>query len=76
MQLLYAGFSFEYGNLFDDRDDIRLDGGITSESAFLEINTIIGSVYAAYGLAEGGRSNYYLFLGQSFNHWKVGIGGR
>ncbi|MDZ7860659.1 MAG: patatin-like phospholipase family protein [Candidatus Krumholzibacteriota bacterium] len=76
MQPLYAGFSLEYGNVFDKRDDIKFDRGIASGSAFLGINTIIGSVYAAYGVAEGGRSNYYLFLGQSFNHWRVGIGGR
>jgi len=75
-QPLYAGFSLEYGNVFDKRDNIKLGGGIASGSAFLGINTLIGSVYAAYGIAEGGRSNYYLFLGQSFNHWRVGIGGR
>ncbi len=76
MQPFYAGCSFEYGNVFEKRDDIKFDSGIAAGSFFLGFDTIIGPIYAGYGLAEGGRSNYYLFLGQSFDHWRVGVGGR
>jgi len=76
MQPFYAGCSFEYGNVFDKRDDIKFESGIASGSLFLGLDTIIGPLYVGYGLSEGGRGNYYLFLGQSFDHWRVGVGGR
>ncbi|MBD3179748.1 MAG: BamA/TamA family outer membrane protein [Candidatus Latescibacteria bacterium] len=76
MQPFYAGCSIEYGNVFEKRDEISYDAGVLSGSLFLGIDTFIGPVYAAYGLSEGGRSNYYLFLGQSFNHWRAGLGER
>ena len=76
MQPFYAGCSFEYGNVFEKRDDIKTEKGIAAGSFFLGMDTIIGPIYAGYGLAEGGRGNYYLFLGQSFDHWRVGVGGR
>ncbi len=60
----YAGLSAEYGNTFDRREDIAFDAGIAAGSVFVGIETILGPVYIAYGLAEGDRGNYYLFLGK------------
>jgi len=75
MQPLYMGCSFEYGNVFERRAEIDIEAGIAAGSVFIGLDTIIGPIYAAYGIAEGGRNNYYLFLGQSFNHWRAGMGG-
>jgi NTE family protein len=62
---LYGGASFEYGNVFQDRSDIRFDSGIASASIFIGLDTIIGPIQLAYGRSEGGRDNYYFMLGQS-----------
>jgi NTE family protein len=67
---VYAGFSLEYGNVFQSRSEIRWDSGIFAGSAFLGADTPIGPFYVAYGFAEGGRSNYYLFLGQPPRHFR------
>ena len=32
-------------------------------SAFIGLDTYIGPLYLAAGLAEGGRTNFYLFIG-------------
>ena len=65
---LFGGLSFEYGNVFQRRSDIRFDGGVAGGSVFLGLDTMLGPAYLAYGLAEGGRRNFYLILGQSFKH--------
>jgi NTE family protein len=61
---LYAGASFEYGNVFALRDDMAFDKGLAGGSAFLGLDTLLGPVYIAYGLSEGGRDNVYFYLGQ------------
>jgi len=61
---LYGGMSAEYGNVFQERTDIRFDNGIAAGSVFLSFDTLIGPIYLAYGRAEHDRSNYYLFLGK------------
>jgi NTE family protein len=70
---LYGGLTIEYGNVFQERSDIELDDGIASGSMFLGLDTILGPVYVAYGLSEGGRGNFYFILGRSFNHRCAGF---
>jgi NTE family protein len=72
---LYGGLSFEYGNVFQRRSDIRFDGGVSGGSAFLGLDTMLGPAYLAYGISEGGRRNFYLILGQSFRHRRSGFAG-
>jgi len=60
---LYIGASLEAGNVWSDRDNIGFDDMITSGSLFLGLDTYFGPLYLAAGLAEGGRSNFYLSLG-------------
>jgi NTE family protein len=62
---LYGGFSLEYGNVFQERDHIDLENGRAAGCLFLGLDTLIGPVYVAYGITEGDRQNYYLFLGRS-----------
>ncbi len=62
---LYGGFSLEYGNVFQERNQIDLENGRAAGNLFLGLDTLIGPVYVAYGITEGDRQNYYLFLGRS-----------
>lgn len=65
---VYAGFTLEYGNVFEDRNDISLstDDALAAGSLFLGMDTILGPVYFSYGHAEGGENSVYLFLGRIF----------
>jgi NTE family protein len=60
---LYFGASFEAGNVWQRQSDIGFDDLITSGSLFLSLDTYFGPLYLAAGLAEGGRSNFYLSVG-------------
>ncbi len=60
---LYFGASLEAGNVWEQRSDIGFDSLITSGSVFLGLDTFFGPVYLAAGLADGGRSNFYLSVG-------------
>ncbi|UCF04183.1 MAG: patatin, partial [bacterium] len=72
----YAGLSLEYGNVFQERADITFDRGIAAGSLFLGLDTLIGPIYLAYGRAEGGRGNFYFFLGTSFHKRRGDFRGR
>lgn len=64
----YAGFSLEYGNVYEDRDDISLAPGeaLLAGSVFLGADTVLGPVYLGYGHAEQGNDSIYLYLGRLF----------
>jgi NTE family protein len=70
---IYAGFSAEYGNVFPDRNEIRFDNMISAGSVFLGLDTTIGPIYLAYGFAEAGRRNFYLFLGRPPRYRQAGF---
>ena len=70
---LYAGLTVEYGNVFQTRRQIQLGDGIASSSVFLGLNTLIGPIFLAYARAEGGRANYYMSLGETFHHRRLGF---
>lgn len=63
---VYLGVSLEAGNVWNDRDEIRFDSLIPAGSISLAVDSPLGPVYLAWGLAEGGRSATYLFLGRTF----------
>ncbi len=60
---VYVGASLEAGNVWQRRDDIGFDSMLINGSVFLGLDTLFGPVYLAGGFAEGGRSNFYLFVG-------------
>ncbi len=62
----YAGVSVEIGNVWQDQDDITFDDTITAGSIYVGFDTFVGPIYFAYGLAEGGNSSFYSFLGTIF----------
>ena len=58
----YVGGTLEAGGVWQDA--ISLDDTIIAGSVFLGTDTVIGSMYLAYGHAEGGHQGVYLFLGR------------
>ncbi len=62
---VYAGLSFEAGNVWTDRDDL-LEDMILGGSAFVGMETPLGPLYLGYGVAEGNRDSFYLYLGRTF----------
>lgn len=60
---LYFGASLEAGNVWQQRSDIVSSAVLVSGSLFIGLDTAIGPIYLAAGLAEQGRKNFYLSLG-------------
>ncbi|HLU07266.1 MAG TPA: patatin-like phospholipase family protein [Woeseiaceae bacterium] len=60
---LYLGASLEAGNVWQTRSDISLDSLIVNGSIFAGLDTYFGPLFLAAGIAEGGQSSFYLFLG-------------
>ncbi len=60
---VYLGASAELGNVWQARSDISFDSAQFNGSVFAGLDTFIGPIYLAAGFAEGGRSNFYLFIG-------------
>lgn len=63
---LYVGGSLEIGNAWQDSSEVSFGNTLTAGSLFLGADTFIGPVYFAGGLAEGGNSAVYLYVGRPF----------
>jgi len=63
---LYFGASLEVGNAWQSSDDVSLSNSLLAGSLFVGADTFIGPVYFAGGLAEGGNTALYLFVGRPF----------
>ena len=61
---IYLGFSAEAGNVWQNRSDMDFDTMLWNGSLFAGLDTLIGPVYFAAGFAEGGNTNFYLFVGE------------
>jgi NTE family protein len=60
---LYLGLSAEAGNVWQTREEIGFESMQINGSAFLGIDSYFGAIYLAAGFAEGGETNFYLFIG-------------
>lgn len=60
---VYLGVSAEAGNVWQNRSDMSFESLRLNGSVFVGFDTLIGPVYLAAGLAEQGKSNFYLFVG-------------
>lgn len=60
---LYLGFSAEAGNVWQTRKDMSFDTMQLNGSVFAGLDSFFGPVYIAAGFAEGGQTNFYLFVG-------------
>jgi NTE family protein len=63
---LYVGGSLELGNAWQDSSEITFSNSLFAGSLYLGADTFIGPVYFAGGLAEGGHSALYLYIGRPF----------
>ncbi|MEO8225380.1 MAG: patatin-like phospholipase family protein [Gammaproteobacteria bacterium] len=63
---LYGGVTAEYGNVWQSNEDVSFADGISAGSLWVGADTPLGPIYLAYGLAEGGRSVFYLLVGRVF----------
>lgn len=65
---VYLGLSLEYGNVYEDQDEISFDpsNAMIAGSVFVGTDTVLGPVYVGYGHAERGNDSLYLFLGRIF----------
>lgn len=59
----YLGASVEAGNVWQRRSDIGFNSMLINGSLFAGMDTFFGPLYLAAGFAEGGHTNFYLFLG-------------
>ena len=62
----YLGASLEAGNTWQDTDDIEFSNLIGAGSLFIGLDTFIGPLYIAYGVAENSHDSFYLYLGKIF----------
>ena len=60
---LYLGASLEAGNVWEQRSDLSFESLIFNGSIFAGLDTWLGPLFLAAGIAEGGHSSFYLFLG-------------
>jgi len=63
----FGGVSLEIGNTWLREEDISFDSLRTSGSVFVGADSPIGPLYLGFGLAEGGNSALYLYVGNPFN---------
>jgi NTE family protein len=62
----YLGASLEYGDVFEDTDDVALGDMLLGGSVFLGADTFIGPTYVGFGYTEGGEYSAYLLVGSYF----------
>ena len=62
----FAGVSVEVGNAWDARSDISLSDSMVGGSLWAGVDTPIGPIYLAWGMAEGGQDSFYVFVGRVF----------
>ena len=62
----YIGATAEVGNTWQEKSDIKLDNSISAGSIFVGVDTILGPIYLAVGLAEGGQIALYFYVGRTF----------
>jgi NTE family protein len=60
---LYAGFSLESGDAWDKDNSINLK---YSGTVYVAADTLLGALYVAYGVSDGGYASAYLYLGEKF----------
>ncbi len=63
---MYAGFTLESGNAWNDRDDISFSNSVLAGSAFVGADTFLGPLYFAYGINDSNASTFYLYLGRKW----------
>ncbi len=63
---LYAGFSLEAGNAWDNGESSTLKNMKASASVYVAADTFLGPLYLAYGRSKERKDSVYLYLGEKF----------
>lgn len=63
---VYVGGSIEYGNAWENYEDVSKENMRLGGSFVIGADTVIGPLYLAYGYCEEEDGKIYLYLGQSF----------
>jgi NTE family protein len=61
---VYVGGSLEAGNVWSNREDVSFGTLRKAGSVFVAADTWLGPFYFAWGLANGGQSSFYIYLGR------------
>jgi len=61
----YLGASLEAGNAWQNRSDMSFDSMIVNGSIFAGVDTFLGQLFLAAGIAEKGESSFFLFFGNA-----------
>lgn len=62
----YAGAFAQAGNVWTDVENAELSDLVYSGTLFAGLDTALMPIYIGWGLAEGGQSEFYLFIGRAF----------
>ncbi|MGV8040455.1 MAG: patatin-like phospholipase family protein [Thermoanaerobaculaceae bacterium] len=63
---VYAGLSFETGNVWDTAREVRSSELRRSGAALFGADTLLGPLYFGWGTTSGGKDSFYLLLGRTF----------
>ena len=63
---LYAGFSLEGGNAWDNSASSTLDTVKVAGTVYVAADTFLGPLYLAYGFNRDRKESVYLYLGEKF----------
>ncbi len=63
----YLGAFAQAGDVWNDVEEIDFGDLAYSGTLFAGLDTLLTPIYLGWGLAEGGRSEVYLFIGAPFN---------
>ena len=60
------GITLQYGQVFEEEDDISLSDGITAAGLWLGWDTPIGPIYIGAGRADSNQNSMYIIVGRIF----------
>ena len=60
---VYFGASLEAGNVWESRSDMSVDSALLHGSLFVGIDSYVGPMFFAFGMGQGGLTNFYLVIG-------------
>lgn len=63
---IYAGASFETGNVWSTSDEVDLGDLRRSGAVLFGADTMLGPLYVGWGTTSGGKDSFYLLLGRTF----------
>ncbi len=65
---LSVGASVEYGNVWEDRDDMEFADGLLGGSVFVGAKTPFGPAFIGWGRTEQSDGTFYIYLGSLENN--------